>query len=99
MGDRERSIVTSALGVCAVVALFALAADQHRGLVTGDELTNVSAYKSMLQKNLAETDKQIPLARQMKEGKHSVKASRCVLRRLMCAPPARWARVARSSGC
>jgi len=93
--------VSSALGLCAVVALFALAADQHRGLVTADELATVGAYKSMLQ-NLAEMDKQLPLASPLsdkkkkavhkeaaaKKAKHSRNVSRCVLRRQMCAPPA-----------
>jgi hypothetical protein len=103
MAERDfmkRILVSSALGVCAVVALFALDADQHRDLVTADELATVNSYKSMLQ-NLAEMDTQIPLASPLpdkkraavhkeagaKKAKHSIKASRCVLRRLMCAPP------------
>ena len=60
--------MSSALGLCAVVALFALAADQHRGLVTADELATVGAYKSMLQ-NLAEMDKQLPLASPLSDKK------------------------------
>jgi hypothetical protein len=100
MAERDfmkRILVSSALGVCAVVALFVLAADQHRG--PADELATVNAYKSMLQ-NLAEMDKQIPLASPLpvkkraavhkgagaKKAKHSVKASRCVLCRLSARP-------------
>ena len=102
MAERDfmkRILVSSALGVCAVVALFVLAADQHRG--PADELATVNAYKSMLQ-NLAEMDKQLPLDSPLsdkkkkavhkeaaaKKAKHSRNVSRCVLRRQMCAPPA-----------
>ena len=53
-------LVGSALGLCAVVALFALAADQYSAITAGDELVSkdtVSALKAMLQKQ-ASMDKE-----------------------------------------
>jgi hypothetical protein len=49
-------LVSSALGVCAVVALFALAADQYSQINTADELASggaVKALQAMLQKQAA----------------------------------------------
>jgi hypothetical protein len=53
-------LVSSALAMCAVVALFALAADQYSAINSTDELASkdaVSALKSMLQRQAA-MDKQ-----------------------------------------
>ena len=56
MGSARFLLVSSALGVCAVVALFALAADQYAQITAGDELASasaVSSLKAMLQKQAA----------------------------------------------
>ena len=53
-------LVSTALAMCAVVALFALAADQYRDINSADELESqntVSALKAMLAKQAA-MDKQ-----------------------------------------
>ena len=55
-GPTRFLLVSSALGVCAVVALFALAADQYSQINTADELASggaVKALQAMLQKQAA----------------------------------------------
>ena len=67
-GSARFILVSSALGMCAVVALFALAADQYSQITATDELASagaVSALKSMLQKQAAMDAKEASLFAQL----------------------------------